>query len=67
MPEASDYIATSKEEAKALAEPLTGTLMNEYQSLAKNQKVWLSVGGFHELTQTNNEVTQKTRFKLITN
>ncbi|KAJ3657739.1 hypothetical protein Zmor_009523 [Zophobas morio] len=55
LPEASDYIATSKEEAKALAEPLSGTLINEYKNLAKNQKVWLSVGGFHELTQTNNE------------
>ncbi|XP_975421.2 nitrilase and fragile histidine triad fusion protein NitFhit isoform X1 [Tribolium castaneum] len=49
LPEASDYIAANKNEAKAFAEPLNGTLMNEYRNLAKTRKVWLSVGGFHEL------------------
>lgn len=54
LPEASDYIATSKEESKAFAEPLNGTLMNEYKNLAKAKKVWLSIGGFHEVAK--NEV-----------
>lgn len=54
LPEASDYIAANKNEAKAFAEPLNGTLINEYKILAKSNKVWLSVGGFHELVQCEN-------------
>jgi predicted amidohydrolase len=65
LPEASDYIATNKEEAKAFAEPLSGTLMNEYRNLSKNKKVWLSVGGFHELVQCEKEVkNERSRFML---
>lgn len=48
MPEASDYIASNREEANKLAEPLNGNVMSEYKKLAKSLNIWLSVGGFHE-------------------
>ncbi|RZC34648.1 nitrilase and fragile histidine triad fusion protein NitFhit [Asbolus verrucosus] len=54
LPEGCDYIGSNKDETKALAEPLNGTLMNEYRNLAKNEKIWLSIGGFHELVLTEN-------------
>ncbi|CAH1170144.1 unnamed protein product [Phaedon cochleariae] len=48
LPEATDYIATNKTEAKSLAEPLDGPLVSEYKKIAKQNKVWLSLGGLHE-------------------
>lgn len=48
LPEASDYIASNKDEAKQLAEPLNSHLMSEYKKLAKSNSIWLSIGGFHE-------------------
>lgn len=33
---------------KHLAESLTGHLMTEYTKIAKNNNIWLSIGGFHE-------------------
>lgn len=48
LPEACDYIASSKDEARQFAEPLSGQLMTEYKKLAKSNNVWLSIGGFHE-------------------
>lgn len=48
LPEASDYIATSKEENKNLAEGLDGPLVKEYKALAQEHDVWLSIGGMHE-------------------
>lgn len=48
LPEACDYIASTKDEAKQFAEPLDGYLMQEYKKLAKSHNVWISIGGFHE-------------------
>lgn len=48
LPEASDYISRDKDEFRQLAEPITGMLMSAYRELAKNFKVWISMGGFHE-------------------
>lgn len=31
-----------------MAESLGGNTVSEYKSLARQNKVWLSVGGFHE-------------------
>ncbi|GJQ64861.1 hypothetical protein Trydic_g7036 [Trypoxylus dichotomus] len=55
LPEGVDYIATNKEEIKELAEALDGPLMRQYSLLARFNKVWLSIGGFHELVKTDNE------------
>ncbi|KAJ8960385.1 hypothetical protein NQ314_006075 [Rhamnusium bicolor] len=48
LPEACDYIAIDKDESKAMSEPLNGPLITEYKNIAKDHKIWLSVGGFHE-------------------
>ncbi|XP_018570395.1 nitrilase and fragile histidine triad fusion protein NitFhit [Anoplophora glabripennis] len=48
LPEACDYIATDITEARSLAESLNGPLLAEYKNLAKQYKLWLSIGGFHE-------------------
>lgn len=48
LPEASDFIAGDRNESRDLAEPITGPLMTSYRGLAKDLKVWLSIGGFHE-------------------
>ncbi|CAH1997572.1 unnamed protein product [Acanthoscelides obtectus] len=48
LPEASDFIASNKKEARELAESINGDLMNDYKLIAKNNSMWLSIGGFHE-------------------
>ncbi|CAH0555527.1 unnamed protein product [Brassicogethes aeneus] len=53
LPEATDYIGTSKEETKQLSEPLNGKLMSEYKNLAKSNNIWLSIGGIHEKVSEN--------------
>jgi predicted amidohydrolase len=40
----------------ALAEPLTGTLFSRYRGLAKEFGLWLSLGGFHESSETPNKI-----------
>lgn len=49
LPEACDFLGTTREETLALAEPLNGPLMQRYRALAAEHKVWLSLGGLHEL------------------
>lgn len=48
LPEAFDYIASSKVESVKMAEPLDGFLINKLKDLAKETNMWLSLGGFHE-------------------
>uniref|UniRef100_A0A3Q3NPS8 Deaminated glutathione amidase n=1 Tax=Labrus bergylta TaxID=56723 RepID=A0A3Q3NPS8_9LABR len=48
LPEAFDYIGSSREETLSLSESLTGDTMSQYTQLARWLEVWLSLGGFHE-------------------
>jgi predicted amidohydrolase len=48
LPEAFDYTSESHENAIENAESLDGPTISYYRSLAKQQSVWLSLGGFHE-------------------
>ncbi|XP_008318932.1 deaminated glutathione amidase [Cynoglossus semilaevis] len=48
MPEGFDYIGSSREETLSLSESLTGDTISRYAQLARNLKLWLSLGGFHE-------------------
>lgn len=48
LPEAFDYIGSSREETLSLSESLTGDTMSQYTQLARKLEVWLSLGGFHE-------------------
>jgi predicted amidohydrolase len=38
------------------AEPLTGNLFTRYRGLAKEFGLWLSLGGFHESSETPNKI-----------
>ncbi|XP_040189716.1 deaminated glutathione amidase [Rana temporaria] len=48
LPEAFDYIGGSTEETLSLAESLEGALIQQYSALARECRLWLSLGGFHE-------------------
>ncbi|XP_059805874.1 deaminated glutathione amidase isoform X2 [Hypanus sabinus] len=48
LPEAFDYITPSTEETLHLAEGLDGELIERYRQLARESRLWLSLGGFHE-------------------
>lgn len=47
LPECFDYVGEDKEKSIAMAETLDGDLITRYRHLAKEQNVWLSLGGFH--------------------
>lgn len=53
LPEACDYIASTKSEIYQLAENIDGPLVTEYRNVAKCNQIWLSVGGFHERCSEN--------------
>lgn len=54
LPEAFDYMASSSEESADLAEPLDGPRMTSYRQVAKDNDMWLSLGGFHEKVNVTN-------------
>ena len=49
LPECFAYIGENPADAVDQAEAITGTLMQKYQDVAKKWKVWLNLGGFHEV------------------
>ncbi|ALC43587.1 NitFhit, partial [Drosophila busckii] len=49
LPECCDFVGENRAQTLELAEPLNGELMRKYRELAKTQKIWLSLGGIHEL------------------
>lgn len=48
LPEAFDFIGSSSEETATLAQPLKGQTIGKFQEMAIENKVWLSLGGFHQ-------------------
>lgn len=48
LPEAVDYIGESKQQSIEMAEYLSGTTISQYRDLAKQNGMWLSIGGFHQ-------------------
>jgi predicted amidohydrolase len=47
LPESFDFLAATKEAALELSEPIDGPLMNAYRNLARENQIWLSLGGLH--------------------
>lgn len=48
FPEACDYLADNKKDIIAMAQPLNGSIISSYKEIAKENKIWLSLGGLHE-------------------
>ncbi len=50
FPECFDFVGENKEQTVSLSEPLDGSsfILQRYSDLAKQYKVWISLGGFHE-------------------
>lgn len=47
LPESFDFLAATKEAAFELSEPIDGVLISAYRDLARNNQIWLSLGGLH--------------------
>eukprot|EP00928_Gymnodinium_smaydae_P009477 TRINITY_DN13559_c0_g1_i1.p1 TRINITY_DN13559_c0_g1~~TRINITY_DN13559_c0_g1_i1.p1 ORF type:complete len:283 (-),score=58.83 TRINITY_DN13559_c0_g1_i1:201-1049(-) len=54
LPECFSFIGAQPGEAQAAAEPLSGPTMTRYRNLARDHKVWLSLGGFQETPADEN-------------
>lgn len=52
LPECFDFIGSNKQEAVQAAEPIDGPTISKFRELARKLKVWLSLGGFHQLPPT---------------
>ncbi|PKI32427.1 hypothetical protein CRG98_047190 [Punica granatum] len=48
FPESFSYIGARDGDSLKIAEPLDGPIMQQYQSLARESNIWLSLGGFQE-------------------
>ncbi|KAH9504368.1 Nitrilase and fragile histidine triad fusion protein NitFhit [Bulinus truncatus] len=48
LPEACDFIAESKQQSVEFSEPLTGHFIQQMKMAAVENKVWLSLGGYHQ-------------------
>lgn len=55
LPECFDFIGTTKKESIQASEPLNGLTLSKYRELAKDLKVWLSLGGMHQKPDENSE------------
>ncbi|KAK9835655.1 hypothetical protein WJX74_005070 [Apatococcus lobatus] len=53
LPECFSYIGLTPTDGVKMAQPLTGPLMQQYQSLASSVGIWLSLGGFQERSPTD--------------
>ncbi|KAE9553272.1 hypothetical protein FO519_003530 [Halicephalobus sp. NKZ332] len=47
FPECTDYIGRNRQEALDLAENEEGSTIKALSELAKNNQIWISIGGFH--------------------
>jgi hypothetical protein len=47
LPEACDYIENSIDSSIKKGEPLDGEFISNYQKLASELKIWISIGSFH--------------------
>ncbi|XP_068142120.1 nitrilase and fragile histidine triad fusion protein NitFhit [Drosophila tropicalis] len=59
LPECCDFVGENRGQTLDLSETLDGQLMNKYKQLAKDQGIWLSLGGIHELKQETAEGERK--------
>ncbi|KAK3422389.1 hypothetical protein EUGRSUZ_G02782 [Eucalyptus grandis] len=48
FPESFSFIGANDGDSVKIAEPLDGPIMQQYQSLARESKIWVSLGGFQE-------------------
>lgn len=48
LPECFSFIGSKDGEAFSIAEPLDGPILQQYQALAREAGLWLSLGGFQE-------------------
>lgn len=55
LPESCDFIGESKAETVASAEPLDGEMIQKFRQMARENNVWLSIGGILEKV-TNDKV-----------
>ncbi|KAH9278130.1 Nitrilase and fragile histidine triad fusion protein NitFhit [Echinococcus granulosus] len=55
LPECADFIATSREEALALAEDLDGTFFTTISKLAKQLNIWVSIGSMHRTSNSRSK------------
>ena len=62
LPEAFDFIGESTAQTLQLAESIEGPLISQYRDLSKSLQVSLSLGGFHETSQSK-DTEQCSRIK----
>lgn len=64
LPECCDYVGGNVPETLKLAQTIDGDTMQFYRNLSKANKVWLSIGGFHEKVPKTVSVHRRGRLIL---
>jgi predicted amidohydrolase len=58
LPENFSFLGTSYLESLAIAQPLSGARMDQFRGLARDNNIWLSLGGFQEKVEPADENAQ---------
>ncbi|CAF3360792.1 unnamed protein product [Rotaria socialis] len=56
FPEGFDFICESKSLTLEKAETIDGPIINGYRRLAKENQLWISLGGFHQRTEVEDRI-----------
>merc|ERR1719391_1395561 len=60
LPEACDFIGENRQQTFGLAQSVDGSTVQSFRKIAAENKVWLSLGGVHTLSQDIPEKTNNT-------
>ncbi|XP_028394636.1 deaminated glutathione amidase-like [Dendronephthya gigantea] len=64
LPEAFDFVSENKEMCLSLAHSVDGPVIQDLSRTAKDEDVWLSLGGFHEKSSTEDSRVYNTHLIL---
>ena len=51
LPEACDFIGENRQQTLGLAQSVDGSTVQSFRKIAAENKVWLSLGGVHTISQ----------------
>ena len=67
LPEGFDFLGDNSAQSLKLSETLSGPIITAYRALAREQQIWLSLGGFHLLEKTGDKKSHNSHLIIDTN
>ena len=61
FPENFSYVGSKSGDILPISEPIDGPIMDKYRSLARDSRIWLSLGGFQERGSDDSHLRNRRR------